>query len=314
MRIAILSRNPYLYSTSRLVLAARARHHEIDVLDPLELQIVVARGSQRLQRAGERLPRYHAVIPRIGVSITRYGLAVVRQFEQNGAVVINGSEAIGCARDRMRSLEVLLRGGVRVPRTVCMRNLEGVEAALELVGGCPTIVKLQHGAQGVGTMIAESPSSLYALLETMWAMGQEILLQEYIAEARGRDIRVLVIDGKVVAAMRRVAREGEFRSNIHRGAVGDCVKLSRRYANCATKAAKLAGLELVGVDILEGDEGPVVVEVNSSPGLEGIEVATGVDVATELITHCERRYKTQQRRKRPRTPTRTKMTHARSRR
>ena len=289
MRLALLSRNASLYSTSRLVLAARARGHQVDVLDPLELQTVVAPATPSLHRAGLPLPSYDVVLPRIGASITSYGVSIVRQFEQLGIPVVNGSVAIARTRDKVRTLAVLARHGVPVPRTVCTRSLAGLDTALELVGGCPAIVKLQHGTQGIGTMIAETPQALHSLIETLWAMGQEIVLQQYIRESEGRDIRALVISGRVIAAMRRQARPGEFRSNLHRGGTGDALTLPPRYRSCALKAAKLTGLEVAGVDLLESHDGPVVVEINSSPGLEGIEQATGVDVAQAIVVLAEQR-------------------------
>jgi len=289
MRFAVLSRNASLYSTSRLVLAGRARGHDVDVLDPLELQTVVAPRVPMLHRAGGALARYDAIIPRIGASITGYGVSMVRQFEQQQVPVVNGSVAIACTRDKVRTLALLARHRLPVPRTVCTRSLAGLDAALDLVGGCPAIVKLQHGAQGIGTMIAETPQALHSLIETLWAMGQEIVLQEYIRESEGRDIRALVVGGRVVAAMRRQARPGEFRSNLHRGGTGDGLSLPPRYRHCALKAAALTGLDIAGVDLLEGRHGPLIVEINSSPGLEGIEQATGVDVAETIIAIAEKR-------------------------
>ncbi|MBI4957110.1 MAG: RimK family alpha-L-glutamate ligase [Myxococcales bacterium] len=287
MRILVLSRNGSLYSTNRLVRSARARGHDIDVVDPLELQLVVAKGRATLALAGSPLPVYHAVIPRIGASITRYGLAVVRQFEEAGVVVANGAASIAYAHDKVRTLQLLQRHDLAVPRTVCTRSLAGLPAALDTVGGCPAIVKLLHGSQGIGTMIADTPQAVFSLLETLWAMGQEIVLQEYIRESGGRDVRAFVVGGKVVAAMRRVARPGEFRSNLHRGGRGDPLLLPASYRRLATRAARVAGLEICGVDLLEGKKGPLVVELNSSPGLEGIEQATGIDVAHSIVARVE---------------------------
>jgi ribosomal protein S6--L-glutamate ligase len=220
MRMLVLSRNPSLYSTSRIVLAARARGHEVSVIDPLDFQIVVSRGKPSLLVRGLPTPRYDVVLPRIGASITNYGLAVVRQFDLMGIPVVNGAVAIARSRDKLRALQLLTRKNVDVPITVCARSPAGVEAAIEMVGGCPAIVKLQQGTQGIGTMIAETPQAVASLLETLWAMGQDIVLQEYIRESKGKDIRAIVIGGKVVASMRRVAKPGEFRSNLHRGATG----------------------------------------------------------------------------------------------
>ena len=288
MRILVLSRNASLYSTSRIVLAARARGHEVSVIDPLDFQIVVSRGRPSLLVRGLPIPRYDVVLPRIGASITNYGLAVVRQFDLMGIPVANGAVAIARSRDKLRALQLLTRKNVDVPTTVCARSPAGVEAAIELVGGCPAIVKLQQGTQGIGTMIAETPQAVASLLETLWAMGQDIVLQEYIRESKGRDIRAIVIGGRVVAAMRRVAKPGEFRSNLHRGAKGNGVKhLPASYRNAAVRATKVMGLEIAGVDMLEGSEGPKILEINSSPGLEGIERASGVDVAGAIIGHAE---------------------------
>jgi ribosomal protein S6--L-glutamate ligase len=288
MRFLVLSRNASLYSTSRIVLAARARGHEVNVIDPLEFQIVVSRGRPSLLAGGAAVPRYDIVIPRIGASITNYGLAVVRQFDLMGVPVLNGAVSIARSRDKLRALQLLTRRNIDVPITVCARSPAGVEAALGLVGGCPAIVKLQQGTQGIGTMIAETPQAVHSLLETFWAMGQDIVLQEYVRESKGRDIRALVVGGRVVASMRRVAKPGEFRSNLHRGGKGDRVVLPKSYRGVAIHAAKAMGLEVAGVDMLEGRGGPKILEINSSPGLEGIEKASGVDVAGAVVQHAER--------------------------
>jgi ribosomal protein S6--L-glutamate ligase len=287
MRILVLSRNAALYSTSRLVLGARARGHEVSVIDPLDFQIVVTRGKPSLHVGGAKVPTFDLVIPRIGASITNYGLAVVRQFDLMGVPVLNGAVAIARSRDKLRALQLLTRGGLDVPTTVCARSPGGLDAALSLVGGCPAIVKLQQGTQGIGTMIAETPQSMNALLETLWAMGQDIILQEYVRESKGRDVRAIVVGGKVVAAMRRVAKKGEFRSNLHRGGTGGAVTLPASYRKMAIRAAELMALEVAGVDMLEGRRGPRMLEVNSSPGLEGIERATGIDVAGAIIDYAE---------------------------
>jgi ribosomal protein S6--L-glutamate ligase len=288
MRFLVLSRNASLYSTSRIVLAARARGHEVSVIDPLEFQIVVSRGRPSLLVGGEPVERYDIVIPRIGASITNYGLAVVRQFDVMGVPVLNGAVSIARSRDKLRALQLLSRRNIDVPTTVCARSPAGVEAALGLVGGCPAIVKLQQGTQGIGTMIAETPQAVHSLLETFWAMGQDIVLQEYVRESKGRDVRVIVVGGRVVASMRRVAKPGEFRSNLHRGGKGDKVSLAKNYRKVAIHAAKAMGLEVAGVDMLEGKNGPKILEINSSPGLEGIEKASGVHVAGAIVQHAER--------------------------
>ena len=288
MRFLVLSRNASLYSTSRIVLAARARGHEVNVIDPLEFQIVVSRGRPSLLAGGAAVSRYDIVIPRIGASITNYGLAVVRQFDLMGVPVLNGAVSIARSRDKLRALQLLTRRNIDVPTTVCARSPAGVEAALGLVGGCPAIVKLQQGTQGIGTMIAETPQAVHSLLETFWAMGQDIVLQEYVRESKGRDIRAIVVGGRVVASMRRVAKPGEFRSNLHRGGKGDRIALPQGYRKVAIHAAKAMGLEVAGVDMLEGKSGPKILEINSSPGLEGIERASGIDVAGAIVQHAER--------------------------
>lgn len=288
MRCLILSRNASLYSTSRIVLAARSRGHEVSVIDPLDCLIVVSRGRPTLLIGGEPAPRCDIVIPRIGASITNTGLAVVRQFDLMGVPVLNGAIAISRSRDKLRALQLLTRRNIDVPITICGRSPSTIESALELVGGCPAIVKLQQGTQGIGTMIAETPQAVHSLLETFWAMGQDIILQEYIRESKGRDIRAIVIGGKVVAAMRRTAKPGEFRSNLHRGGKSRAVHLPSAFRRVAVRATKIMGLEVAGVDMLESRSGPKILEINSSPGLEGIEQATGSDVAGAIIEHAEK--------------------------
>jgi ribosomal protein S6--L-glutamate ligase len=288
MRVLILSRNAGLYSTSRLVLAGRSRGHEVTVADPLDFHIVISRGRPSMFLGGRSVPRADVVIPRIGASITNYGLAVVRQFDMMGVPVLNTAVAIARSRDKLRAMQLLTKRDIDVPKTVCARTPDSVDLALEFIGGTPAIVKLQQGAQGIGTMIAETPQAVTSLLETLWAMGQDIILQEYIAESKGRDYRAIVVGGRVVASMRRQAKAGEFRSNLHRGGLGMRVHMDRRYVQAATAAAKVMGLEVAGVDMLEGKDGPKILEINSSPGLEGIERTSGVDVAGAILAHAER--------------------------
>ena len=288
MNLLVLSRNPQLYSTSRLVLAARSRGHTVTVADPLEFRIVIAKGLPAMFLNDAPIGRTDLVLPRIGASITNYGLAVVRQFDMMGVPVLNNAVAIARSRDKLRAMQLLTKKQIDVPITVCARTPESVELSLKLVGGTPAIVKLQQGTQGIGTMIAETPQAVTSLLEALWAMGQDIVLQEYISEARGADLRAIVVGGRVVAAMRRQARAGEFRSNLHRGGSSQRVDLDKRYAQAAVAAAKVMGLEVAGVDLLEGKSGPKILEINSSPGLEGIERATSVDVAGAIIAHAER--------------------------
>lgn len=303
MRIAVLSRNSGLYSTSRLVLAAQARGHEVRVLDPMQLSIVVGRKKERPYFRGEPLPRIDGIVPRIGASVTQYGTAVLHELEHTGAVSLNGGQSILLARDKIASLQTMARARVRVPRTVCTRSTEGLEGVIRTVGPLPIILKLQHGTQGIGTMIAESKASLYAMVETFTAMGQEVMLQQFITEARGTDIRALVVGDQVLAAMRRRARRGEFRSNLHRGGHSECVKLSASYRRCALKAAKLTGLDVAGVDMFETADGPMVIEINASPGLEGIEATSQTDVATPIIELLEARVAAH--RSKTRTPEKT---------
>ena len=288
MRLLVLSRNATLYSTSRLVLAARSRGHEVTVADPLDFHIVISRGRPSMFLGDRPVPHADLVLPRIGASITNYGLAVVRQFDMMGVPVLNTAVAIARSRDKLRAMQLLTKKDIDVPKTVCARTPDSVDQALSFVGGCPAIVKLQQGAQGIGTMIAETPQAVTSLLETLWAMGQDIILQEYIAESKGRDYRAIVVGGRVVAAMRRQAKAGEFRSNLHRGGLGVRVKMDRRYDQAAVAAVKVMGLEVAGVDMLESREGPKILEINSSPGLEGIERTSAVDVAGAIIAHAER--------------------------
>ena len=268
------------------MLAARARGHEIVVADPLDFHIVVSKGRPLLYLGDLPAPDVDMVIPRIGASITNYGLAVVRQFDMMGVPVLNTAIAVARSRDKLRAMQLLTRKHIDVPTTVCARTPDAVPVALGLIG-TPAIVKLQQGTQGIGTMIAETPQAVSSLLETLWAMGQDIILQEYIAESRGRDLRAIVVGNRVVAAMRRQAKSGEFRSNLHRGGLGVRVHLEPRYAQVAVAAVRVMGLEVAGVDLLESREGPKILEINSSPGLEGIERTSGVDVAGAIIRHAE---------------------------
>src|SRR5579863_4830993 len=300
MRLLLLSRNATLYSTSRLVLAARSRGHEVSVADPLDLRIVISRGRPSLYLGSRVAPHADLVLPRIGASITNYGLAVVRQFDLMGVPVLNTALAIARSRDKLRAMQLLTKKNIDVPVTVCARTPDSIEQALVQVGGAPCIVKLQQGAQGIGTMIAETSQAVTSLLETLWAMGQDIILQQYIAEAKGRDLRAIVAGGRVIASMRRQAKAGEFRSNLHRGGLGVNARLEQRYRRAAVAATRVMGLEVAGVDMLETREGPKILEINSSPGLEGIERASGVDVAAAIVIHAER-YLTRRRHRKSRT-------------
>jgi ribosomal protein S6--L-glutamate ligase len=286
--IAILSRNRKLYSTRRLVAAAKALGHAPRVLDTLRCNMVLGRDRPRILYEGKEVlaSDVHVVIPRIGASITGYGLSVVNQFDLMGVPVLNAAIPIARSRDKLRALQLLSRFGIDIPRTVMCRYREEVPRALELVGGPPCIMKLIQGSQGVGVMIANTPAEVESLLDTLWKLGQEILLQELVEESRGKDVRALVVGDRVVAAMRRTARAGEFRSNIHRGGIAEALQLEREFAEVAVKAARVMGLEVAGVDMLEARTGPKIMEVNSSPGFEGLEAATGVDIASAYVQHA----------------------------
>lgn len=288
MNFAILSRNAALYSTSRLVRAAQARGHAVDVLDPLLLQIAVLPKRNGLAFDGAPLKRYDVVIPRIGASITAYGSDICDQFALGGSAVINSGQSIRLARDKVLSLQQIAMAGVRVPRTLASRAPgDNLKATIKTLGGMPLVAKLQHGTQGIGTMICDTPLVLASLLDTLWAMGQQVVLQEFIKEAKGRDLRVLVVGGKAVAAMQRNSQQGDFRANLHRGGEGKAARLSVAQRRAAESAATLLKLDVCGVDILLSRRGPLVIEVNSSPGLEGIESVTEIDVANKIIDHAE---------------------------
>jgi ribosomal protein S6--L-glutamate ligase len=286
--LLILSRNAKLYSTRRLVAAARARALHPRVLDTLRCDLLLERDRPRLFHRGVELEPagVRVVIPRIGASITGYGLSVLNQFDLMGVPVLNSAVGIGRSRDKLRALQLMARAGLAIPRTALCRYRDEVPAAVELVGGLPCIIKLVRGAQGVGVMIASTMAEVSGLLDTLWTLGQEILLQELVKESRGRDVRALVIGEEVVASMRRTARAGEFRSNIHRGAAASRLELPAEYARAAIQAARVVGLEVAGVDLLEARDGPVVMEVNSSPGFEALERATGLDIAARYVEHA----------------------------
>jgi ribosomal protein S6--L-glutamate ligase len=287
-RIVVLSRNPNLYSTRRLAEAAKKRGHLLRIVDTLACGIMVEPGRPALIHMGEELKDIDVVIPRIGASITGYGLAVVAQLEGMGIPVLNGSRAIAQSRDKLRGLQVLAQHGIAVPRTVMARDQTDVKDAIRRVGGLPVIVKLTQGTQGIGVMIAHSMKEISSILDTMWDLGQEIILQEFIAESKSSDVRILVVGDRAVGAMRRTARKGEFRSNIHRGGEGERYYPTKEYEECAVGAARALGLQVAGIDLLESASGPKVVEANSSPGFEGLEGATGLDIAGLIVEHAAR--------------------------
>ena len=286
LTLAILSRNPKLHSTRRLVEAAKALGHRATVLDTLHCNLVLARERPSLFYRGEEIGPIDVVIPRIGASITSYGLAVVNQFDMMGVPVLAAAVPIARSRDKLRALQLLSRFGLDIPRTAMCRYRDEVAQVVEHVGGLPCIIKLLQGTQGVGVMIASTMDEVQGMLDTFWDLGQEILLQEFVAESKGRDLRALVIGDRVVAAMRRQARTGEFRSNIHRGGKARSVVLPREYAEAAVKAARVIGLEVAGVDMLESRNGPKIMEVNSSPGFEALERATKKDIARLYVEHA----------------------------
>lgn len=283
MRIVLLSKNPRLYSTRHLVQAAEAAGHEMLVIDPLECALVLGGDGPDILYRGEPLRDVDVVLPRIGTNITEYGVAVVAQFGMMGIPVVNDASAIMRSRDKLRCLQLLARKGIDIPRTVIARNPRNVERAIEMVDGTPVILKLLQGTQGVGVMIAESRQAVESVLDTLWGLGQNILIQQFVAESKGRDIRALVLGDRVVAAMERRAKMGEFRSNIHRGGLGEVVKLDSRYTRAAVEATRVVGLQIAGVDMLVGKDGPKVMEINSSPGFEGLEKATGKNIARAVV-------------------------------
>jgi ribosomal protein S6--L-glutamate ligase len=288
MRLVILSRQPSLYSTRALLEAGRRRGHEVSVLDTLQFDIRLSRQNPELFYQGKPVGPVDAVIPRIGASITFYGLAVVRQFEMMGVYCLNESQAIARSRDKLRCLQLLSRHDIGLPPTVYTRQADHVPACIDKVEGPPVVVKLLQGTQGIGVVLAESTRAASSVIEAFHGLDQNILIQKFIREARGADIRALVVGRRVVAAMRRQALAGEFRSNIHRGGTAKQIRLSAELRKTALAAARVLGLRMAGVDLIESDEGPMVMEVNSSPGLEGIQKTTGVDVATEIVEHLER--------------------------
>lgn len=288
MKIAILSRNPKLYSTRRLVEAAEARGHEVRVLDVLRCYMNITSRRPTIHYKGEVLNGFDAVIPRIGASVTFYGTAVLRQFEMMGVMPLNESVAISRSRDKLRSLQLLAREGVGLPVTGFAHKPDDVEDLMKMVGGAPAVIKLLEGTQGIGVVLAETQKAAESVIEAFMGLKANILVQEFIKEAGGADIRCLVVGGKVVAAMKRQGKEGEFRSNLHRGGSAALTRLTPEERATATRAAKIMGLNVAGVDILRSNHGPVVMEVNSSPGLEGIEAATQKDVAGMFIEFIEK--------------------------
>jgi len=287
VKVAILSRNSRLYSTTRLVAAARARGHRVRVLDPLRCYMRIARDGFSVHYGGRALKGVDAVIPRIGASVTFYGTAVLRQFEMMGVYTPNPSEAVLRARDKLRSLQILARHGIDLPVTVFGDNPDDTSDLLNMLGAPPHVIKLNEGAQGSGVVLAEKPAASQSVIEAFRGLYANFLVQEFVREANGRDVRCFVVGDRVVAAMQRAAMDGDFRANLHRGGTGSAVRLSAAERRIALRAAEVLGLGIAGVDLLRSERGPLVLEVNASPGLEGIEAVSGVDVAEAVIRHVE---------------------------
>ena len=288
MKIALLSRNRRLYSSRRIIEAAEERGHEIVVIDVLRAYMNIAAHKPSIHYKGEALEGFDAVIPRIGASVTNYGTAVLRQFEMMGVVSLNESVAITRSRDKLRSLQLLSRRGIGMPLTGYANRPDNIKDVIKMVGGAPVVIKLLKGTQGIGVVLAETQKAAESVIEGFMGVKADILIQEFIKEAGGSDIRCFVIDGKVVAAMKRQASPGEFRSNLHRGGTSKLIKITPEERSTAVRAAKIMGLNVAGVDLLRSNHGPVVMEVNSSPGLEGIERSTGKDIAGMIIANLEK--------------------------
>lgn len=291
MKLALMCRNQNLYSHKRLVEAAEARGHEIEVIDHLRCYINITSHRPSVRYQGADLPRFDAVIPRIGASVTFYGTAVLRQFEVMGVYPLNESVAISRSRDKLRSLQLLARKGVGLPVTVFAHRTSNAEEVIKLVGGPPVVIKLLEGTQGIGVVLGETQKAAESIIQAFGGVNTNILVQEFIKEAGGEDIRCMVVGDKVVASMKRKGKEGEFRSNIHRGGTAEKAKITPAERSTAISAAKAMGLNVCGVDMLRSNHGPVVMEVNSSPGLEGVEKATGADVAGRIIEFIEKNAK-----------------------
>ncbi|WP_028299836.1 30S ribosomal protein S6--L-glutamate ligase [Oceanospirillum beijerinckii] len=287
MKIGILSRNKKLYSTQRLVEAVESRGHEVRVIDTLKCYMDITSSSPAIWYHGEKLEGFDAIIPRIGASITQYGLSVIRQFEMMGAYTLTESIALGRSRDKLRSLQLLSRKGVGMPKTGFAHSVDNTKDLISLVGGAPLVIKLTEGTQGKGVVLAETNKAAESVIDAFRELKADFLIQEFIKEAGGSDVRCLVIGKKVVAAMERTAAEGEFRSNLHRGGTAALTKLTPEERATAVKAAQCMGLNVAGVDILRSNRGPLVMEVNSSPGLEGIEKSTHKDIAGMIVEFVE---------------------------
>lgn len=291
MKIALMARNPNLYSHQRLVTAAEERGHEIDIIDTMRVYINIASHRPEMRYKGDKLEGYDAVIPRIGASVTFFGTAVLRQFEMMGVYPLNESVAINRSRDKLRSLQLLARRGIGLPVTVFAHSTSQADDILQILGGAPVVIKLLEGTQGIGVVLGETSSAAKSMIQAFGGLKAHILVQEFIKEANSQDIRCLVVGERVVASMMRRGAEGDFRSNLHRGGNAEPVRITPEERSTAVRAARVMGLNVCGVDLLRSNHGPVVMEVNSSPGLEGVEKATGVDVATKIIIFLEKNAK-----------------------
>jgi len=289
LNVLILSRRSYFYSTARLKTAAEERGHTATVTDPLSISLSIDEGRPMVHNGGVDLSKIDVVIPRIGLFAIEFGVAVVKQFQMMGIPVVNRSLSIMRARDKLRCNQILTRKNIEVPRTVMTRNPADLKASVERVGGLPVILKFLQGAQGVGVILADTFRSAESTLDAFWSMNQNLMIQEFVAEAEGKDLRVIVVGGQVVAVMKRKARDGEFRSNIHRGGWAELADVPDEILDVAVRAADTIGLDVAGVDILESARGPLTLEVNASPGLEAIEKVTDKDVAGEIIRFAETR-------------------------
>ncbi|RXJ52746.1 30S ribosomal protein S6--L-glutamate ligase [Gelidibacter gilvus] len=288
MNIIILSRNPHLYSTQRLVEAARQRKHTCEVIDPLKCDIIIEKKNPAILYKGRVLENVDAIIPRIGASVTFYGTAVVRQFEMMKVFSVVESQALVRSRDKLRSLQVLSRAGLGMPKTVFSNYTKDASEVIASVGGAPLVIKLLEGTQGLGVVLAETNNAAESVIEAFHGLQARVIIQEFIKEAKGADIRAFIVDGNIVGAMKRQGKDGEFRSNLHRGGTAEIIQLTDEEENAALKAAKALGLGVCGVDMLQSARGPLILEVNSSPGLEGIEAATKKDIAKSIIRYIER--------------------------
>lgn len=288
MKIRILSANANLYSSKRLVEAAKARKHDVEIINHAKCDIVIEKKNPVIIYKGQKLDHTDAIIPRIGASVTFYGTAVVRQFEMMHVFTTTESQALVRSRDKLRSLQILSRAGLGLPKTVFTNYSKNVKEIVDHVGGAPVIIKLLEGTQGIGVILVDSRKAAESVIEAFNNLQARVIVQEFIKEAGGADIRAFIVDGQVVGAMKRQGKEGEFRSNLHRGGTASVIKLTDEEETAALKAARAMGLGIAGVDMLQSSRGPLILEVNSSPGLEGIEQATGKDIANSIIKYIER--------------------------